>query len=298
MKAYVRLLRPKQWTKNLLVFAAILFTNRLGNLHDLALTLMAFFGMSLVSSTAYVINDLQDVEKDRAHPKKKFRPIASGQVSKGAAMALALVAFGLAVVLLALVGPMALGVVGAYILLQVLYNFVGKGVPVLDVFIIGTGFVLRAMLGAAAINAKISAWLLLCTAGLALLLGFAKRRHEFILQGDDRAKSRASLAGYSKQALDALVIMTATGAALCYGIYALESPTALKYPALVITTIFVYYGICRYVLIVFANDEGGEPETLLFKDRHILFSVLLFVVSAIVALSVSKVPLVEIGGVR
>jgi 4-hydroxybenzoate polyprenyltransferase len=301
MMAYLRLLRPKQWSKNLLVFAAILFTNKLTDMHALSLTLMAFFGMCFVSSTAYILNDLQDVEKDRAHPRKRLRPIASGQVSKGAAMALAVVTFALAAVLLALVGPKALAVVGLYILLQVFYNLAGKRMPVMDVFIIGTGFVLRAVLGAAAIGREISVWLLLCTGGLALLLGFAKRRHEFILQGDNRSASRASLAGYSRQALDALVVMTATGAALCYAIYALESPTAQKYPALFITILFVYYGICRYVLIVFANDEGGEPETLLFKDKHILASVVLFVVSAIVALSVVKIPLVEIsqfGGVR
>lgn len=301
MMAYLRLLRPKQWSKNLLVFAAILFTNQLRDMHAMSHTLMAFIAMCFVSSTVYILNDLQDVEKDQAHPRKRLRPIASGQVSRAAAAALAALIFVIGVVLLALVGRMALVVVGIYIVLQVVYNLAAKNMPVLDVFIIGTGFVLRAMLGAAAIGREISVWLLLCTAGLALLLGFAKRRHEFILQGDNRTASRASLAGYSRQALDALVVMAATGAALCYAIYALESPTAKKYPALFITTLFVYYGICRYVLIVFADDEGGEPETLLFKDRHILASVLLFILSAIIALSVVKIPLVEVsqfGGVR
>lgn len=296
MKPYVRLLRPKQWTKNLLVFAAILFTNQLRNSHALLLTLMAFFGMSFLSSAVYVLNDIQDVEKDRAHPRKRLRPIASGQVSKGSALALFFVVLALSVALLVPLGMLTLSVVGAYVVLQILYNSGWKRIPVLDVFIIGSGFVLRAMLGAAAIDAKISAWLLLCTAGLALLLGFAKRRHEFILQGDSRSLSRASLAGYSRQALDGLVIMTATGAALCYGIYAIASPTAHRFPALIFSTLFVYYGICRYVLIVFGNDEGGEPETLLFKDKHILASVVLFVASAVVALSITKVPLIDTGG--
>jgi 4-hydroxybenzoate polyprenyltransferase len=298
MKAFIRLLRPKQWSKNLLVFAAILFTNQLRNGHALSMTLMAFFAMSFVSSSAYIVNDIQDVEKDRAHPRKRLRPIASGQVSKGAAGALAVVVLLAAIAMLVAIGRSALAIVGIYVLLQVFYNLFAKRVPVLDVFVIGSGFVLRAMLGAAAINREISAWLLLCTAALALLLGFGKRRHEFVLQGDNRALSRASLAGYSRQALDALVVMSATGAALCYGIYALESPTAKLYPALFITTIFVYYGICRYVLIIFANDEGGEPETLLFKDPHILGSVVLFVAAAVVALNVTRLPLVEFGGLR
>jgi 4-hydroxybenzoate polyprenyltransferase len=298
MKAYIRLLRPKQWSKNLLVFAAILFTNQLRDPTDLRLTVMAFFGMCFVSSVVYVLNDIRDVEKDRAHPRKRLRPIASGQVSVAASAALALVVGVIGVALLFFVGKAAMAVVATYIVLQVIYNLGGKRMPVLDVFIIASGFVLRAILGAAAIHVKISVWLLFCTGALALLLGFAKRRHEFILQGDDRTKSRTSLAGYSRQALDALVVMSATGASICYGIYALESNTARRFPALFITILFVYYGITRYLLIVFANDEGGEPETLLFKDIHILASVILFIVSAVIALSVTKVPLIEIGGMQ
>jgi len=298
---YVRLLRPKQWAKNLLIFAAILFTN---GFHDPSATLRvieAFIAMCLLSSGVYIFNDLHDVERDRAHPLKKLRPIASGDIKAAQAITLALICVIVAAVLVAFLGKKVIAVVLTYLVIQLIYNFGGKLVPVLDVFLIGSGFVLRAVLGAAAINVKISAWLVLCTGALALMLGFAKRRHEFIVQGENRTASRASLGGYSQQSLDALVIMTSTAAALCYGLYALESPTAQKYPALFFTTIFVFYGICRYVLIVFVNDAGGEPENVLFRDRHIFASVVLFILAAVIAMSVVNMPLIDInrfGGIR
>lgn len=290
---FLRLLRPKQWSKNLLVFAAILFTNELRDSHALLHTFMAFFGMCLISSAAYIANDIRDVEKDRAHPRKKHRPIASGGVSVVAAVVEAMIVLAVGAVLIILLGREAIAVVLAYAALQLIYNLVGKETAVLDVFLISAGFVLRAVLGAAAINREISAWLLLCTGALALLLGFGKRRSEFISQGDRRSESRVSLAGYSRQSLDALVVMASTAAALCYGIYALESPTAHRYPALVITTVFVFYGICRYVLRIFREDEGAEPETILYRDLHILFSVILFVASAIAAMNMEKIPFID-----
>lgn len=263
--------------------------------------LMAFAAMCLLSSGVYVFNDIRDADKDRAHPTKKNRPIASGLVKPANAMLLGAICVFVAAVVFVLLGKKVIAVVIAYLIFQVLYNFGGKGVAVLDVFLIATGFVLRAVLGAAAINARISAWLLLCTGALALMLGFAKRRHEFILQGENRIASRTSLGGYSRFSLDALVVMTSTAAALCYGVYALESPTARLYPGLFFTTIFVFYGICRYVLIVFVSDEGGEPENVLFRDPHIQLSVLLFILAALVAISGVNLPLIDLnraGGLR
>jgi 4-hydroxybenzoate polyprenyltransferase len=276
-----------------LVFAAILFTNGFHNIHAVTGAVAAFVAMCLLSSAVYVFNDIQDVEKDKSHPRKKLRPIAAGLVSPKMATILGVSVLALSGVIFVLLGKKAIAIALTYIVLQLVYNGLGKAVPVLDVFLLASGFVLRAVLGAAAINVRISAWLLLCTGALALLLGFAKRRNEFIIQGENRTASRASLAGYSQRSLDALVIMAATAAALCYGIYALQSPTAQKYPALFITTIFVFYGICRYVLLVFVEDEGGEPETLLLKDKHMVASVVLFAISAVVAMSGVDFPLVE-----
>jgi hypothetical protein len=148
-------------------------------------------------------------------------------------------------------------------------------------------------MGAAAIGVSISGWLLFCTGALALLLGFGKRRSEFLMQGTARVESRESLGGYSMPSLDALVLMSATGAAMCYGVYAVESPTARQYPALILTSPFVFYGICRYVFLVFSHAEGGEPESLLFKDIHLLVSIVGFLICAVLALNGVTLPLLE-----
>lgn len=289
-----RLLRPKQWTKNLLVFAAYLFAGKIDDAEATRLAILAFVGMCLLSSGTYALNDVLDAERDRVHPERKGRPVASGQVSKLTAMLLAalLVAAGLAIFGL-MTNLESLGVAGAYLLIQVLYNLWLKAIPVADVFAIASGFVLRAVIGATAIWVPISGWLLFCTGALALMLGFAKRRHEFILQGEARKSSRESLSGYSLPALDALVIATAGGSALCYGIYAIQSATAHRYPALILTTVFVVYGIARYLLLVFTKEEGGEPAEILLRDAHVLASVVLFVASALLALSGLQLPLLD-----
>ncbi len=287
----MRLLRPKQWAKNLLVFAALLFTGNLRDPHLLPLALMAFAAMCLTSSATYVFNDLADAERDRAHPRKKNRPIATGLVGTGLAWGLGLVLLAAGVGIAALINRTSLAVVVGYLLIQAMYNIALKRIPVADVFCIAVGFVLRAVLGAAAVSVPISGWLLFCTGALALMLGFAKRRQEYVSQGSDTA-SRESLAGYTKAALDAMVMVYAGAAILCYGIYCLESPTAKKFPGLVITALFVAYGISRYLWLVFAQNEGEEPETLLFKDVHILLSVILFIAAAAAAMSGLQFPVV------
>lgn len=289
----VRLLRLKQWAKNLLVVAAPLFANSGDRSKFIAPMAMAFFAMSLLSSSTYICNDLIDIERDRLHPVKRFRPFASGAISKGVGIAIGLLLFAIGISLTIPLGKASLAIVATYLLMQVAYNYRLKRIPVADVFTLSVGFILRACLGAAAIHVVISGWLLFCTGALALMLGFAKRRNEFILQGEDRSFSRESLAHYSRGALDALVCMFAAGAAICYAIYTLESQTAHRYPAIILTSFFVFYGITRYVFLVFAVDEGGEPADVLFKDPHIIFSVVGFFVSAVVALNGIRIPILE-----
>jgi 4-hydroxybenzoate polyprenyltransferase len=170
-----------------------------------------------------------------------------------------------------------------------------KHTAVADVFAISLGFVLRAIIGAAAIHVTISGWLLFCTGALALMLGYGKRRQEYIMKGEERGLTRESLNQYSLKALDALVTMSATAAGLSYGVYAINSKTAQHYPALVLTALPVIYGISRYILVAFTQDEGGEPESLLFSDRHILLSVVGFIALAALAMSGIKVPFLEAG---
>lgn len=287
------LLRPKQWTKNLLVFAAPLFTGSISEPTKLTPALLTFASLCLASSMIYVINDLLDIERDRQHPKKRKRPLASGAVPPWLGIALVPVLLGGAVGLAWTVNVATALLVGFYLALHSTYNLGMKHTAVADVFAISLGFVLRAVAGAAAISVTISGWLLFCTGALALMLGYGKRRQEYILKGEERGLTRESLNHYSLSALDGLVLMSATAAALSYGIYAIDSHTAHQYPALVLTTLPVFYGISRYILVAFTQDEGGEPESLLFSDRHILVSVVGFIALAALALSGVKIPFLE-----
>lgn len=292
--AILKLLRPKQWSKNILVFAAFIFAGKFNDPVSVRLVLLAFAAMCLASSSIYVFNDLIDVKRDREHPVKKNRPIASGKVSIPVATAIGVILLLGSLAIANAINTSSTVIILVYLALQVAYNASLKRVPIADVFCIASGFILRAVLGAAAIWVPISGWLLFCTGAFALMLGFAKRRNEFVIQGENRTASRESLAGYSKSTLDALVIMTATGAAMCYGIYSIESPTGKKHPGLVLTSFFVFYGIARYVLLVFSKDEGGEPADVLFKDPHILGSVLLFLACAVFAVTGGTIPLLEL----
>lgn len=275
------LCRPKQWAKNLLVFAALLFTGRWADAQSLGPAVLAFVAMCLVSSAIYAVNDVRDAETDRTHPRKRLRPVASGRVAPGVALGFALILLLAGVAIAATLGPPAWLVLGAYLGVQALYQSGLKAVVLADVFAVAAGFVLRAVFGAASISASISPWLLFCTGALALMLGFGKRR------SDAAHASGASAGGarYPKAGLDALVVMSACTAAIAYGIYSIDSTTAARYPALLLTTPCVVYGIARYVLRVFSDDDVGEPADLLYGDPHIVFSIVAFLIAAVVALT-------------
>ncbi len=293
VRSLIKLLRVKQWSKNLLVFAAFLFTGAFSHRESWILVLLTFTAMCMASSGTYVVNDIVDADRDRLHPSKRLRPMASGQISTRVGIALAVLLLVGSVLLSWSINLSCVSIVVAYLGLQVLYNLWLKLTPVADVYCIATGFVLRAVLGAAAISVTISPWLLLCTGALALMLGFAKRRNEFILQGEARTATRESLAHYNQLSLDVFVTMFACAAALFYGLYTIQSETAHRFPGLIMTAPFVFYGITRYVLLVFTQDEGGEPAEVLFKDRHIVITLILFVVAAGLAVSGVSLPLLE-----
>ncbi len=295
MHPLLRLARIKQWSKNVLVFAAFLFSGRILDPTAWRAALTTFFAMCLVSSASYVFNDLADRERDRNHPTKNNRPLATGAVSPTTAVAFAVVLLGVGLAL-GFVTDWWVGVVlCAYLLMQVVYNVWIKAVPVADVFWIATGFVLRAGIGAQAIHVPISGWLMFCTATLALMLGFGKRRHEFLLQGEVCDQSRASLVHYTKGTLDIFVAIFSGMAAMSYCIYSVDSDTAHKFPGILLTAPFVIYGITRYLLLVLSRNEGGEPADILLDDPHIVFSVIAFLVAAAFALKGFSVPIV-VGG--
>lgn len=279
MPPIFRLLRPKQWTKNLLALAAVLFTARFDEPNSVVAALLAVVSLSLVSSFNYVINDLLDVERDRLHPKKKLRPIASGEVSRQAAMIMAALCLvgGLGIAMVPGVnGSSILGSVAAFVLVQLMYSLALKKQPVLDVVVLSLLYVGRAAIGAQVIDATISGWLLFCTGSLALMLAVGKRRQELRSLGGDTA-TREVLRGYSLAILDPMLVFSAGLAALGYGVYAIESQTAQKHPGLVGTVPFVIYGVLRVLYLVFQGEQGEEPESLVFGDLHIGLSLLGFV---------------------
>ncbi len=285
MKPILRLLRVKQYSKNLFVLAALFFTRGFDKPSLLGLTIAAFGMMCLLGSATYIVNDILDRDRDRAHPKKKFRPIASGAVSVPVALGVASLFLVAGLAIAAAIRFEVLECALIYLFLQVIYNLKLKQVPIADVFVISLGFVLRVVVGAAAIHAQVSGWILLCTGSLALLIGFAKRRSEFVGQGEDRGKSRESLGGYNLATLDALVICAAAGASLCYGIYGIESKTAKEFPGLILTIPIVVFGVCRYMLLTFGGGETAEPESIVFRDPQLVVTLLLFVATAAAALS-------------
>lgn len=290
--AILRLMRPKQWTKNLLVFAALIFTGGYRDQKQVIAVLLTFVAMCLVSSATYALNDVADDKRDRLHPKKKDRPVASGQVSVTGAVALAIVLLAAGLALAWWVQMAVLIGAAIYLGIQAIYNVGFKSLPVLDVFTLSSGFVLRAIIGAAAINVQVSVWILLCTGALALLLGFAKRRSEFVLMGDDRGQSRPALHGYSIRALDGLVLISGCCAAVTFGMYVVESETAKKFPALIFTAPIVLFGIYRYLFLVFSNDEGGEPENLVFGDPQMIGTLIAFLAAAFYAMGGAELPFV------
>lgn len=282
-------LRPKQWTKNAVVLAALVFA--LGdlkqNIHlgldQLLKALEAAVIFCIVSSAVYLLNDLKDIAADRQHPVKRLRPIASGALPTGAAKVLfvLLAAGGLGCAWL--LGRDFLLVTGGYFVLQVLYTFGLKRVALVDVFIISAGFVMRALAGAVAINVRISEWLLLCTLLLSLFLALCKRRHELVVMQDGGGETRASLRQYNERVLDQLIAMIAGATMISYALYTLWPETVERFGTrkLGFTIPFVIFGLFRYVDNVYRKDLGGRPEQILLTDRVLLIDIALYALAVV-----------------
>jgi len=271
-------LRPHQWTKNLVIFAALALSKHLFEPEAVARTTLAFVVFCALSGAVYLVNDLSDLERDRLHPQKRERPIASGALSVPVARAVAL-AMGLASLGFSLLlgRGFALVVVG-FLGLNLAYSFVLKNVVILDVIAIAIGFVLRAAAGAIAIGVRISDWLLVCTILLALFLALAKRRHELVSLNDTAAFHRAILAEYSPYLLDQMIAVVTASCVTAYAFYTLAPETIEKYRTdrLALTIPFVLYGIFRYLYLVHRREQGGSPTDVLLTDRPLLVAVALW----------------------
>ena len=282
-------MRPKHWTKNVFVAAPLVFAGALGDPSAVGKTVAAIAVFCALASAVYLLNDVADREADRLHPKKRFRPIASGALSPTAATATAfLLAVG------ALSGGAALGwgfagVACAYLMQNLAYSVALKRVVVLDVMIVASGFLLRAWGGALAIGVAMSQWLVLCTGLIALFLGFVKRRQEIAALGGESAQ-RPILREYSLPFLDQMIAIVTASTVLAYALYAFspEVATRLGTRHLGLTIPFVLYGIFRYLYLVYQRGEGENPTSVVLSDRPFAWNVLLWGLSVLVSLYLWK----------
>jgi 4-hydroxybenzoate polyprenyltransferase len=277
-------MRPRQWSKNLLVFAGLVFAAKLGDASRWVEAVAAFVAYCAISSSAYLVNDVRDREDDRLHPVKRARPIARGELSVRAALVLASVLAALALGLTGALGLASVAFLLAFAALQAGYTLTLKHVVLLDVLTIAALFVIRAAAGAEAVDVRISPWLLLCTALLALFLALAKRRGELVLVGAKRSPGRPVLEGYTLELVDQLVAIVASSTVIAYSVYTL---TARDSKALLATVPFVIFGVFRYLLLVHRDDVGEEPEQVLLTDVPILLAVAGWIATAAVILALT-----------
>jgi 4-hydroxybenzoate polyprenyltransferase len=271
--AYVKLARPKQWTKNGFVLAGLVFSGEALETSSLAAALLAFAAFCALSGAVYAANDVLDVEEDRKHPTKRNRPVASGLISSRAATVYA-VLLGVSGLALAFFVAPGVGVAGlAYLILQAVYTPILKHQPILDVMSISAGFVLRALAGAAAVAVAISPWLIVCTGLLTLFLGFSKRRHELAVLGDIASTHRKNLREYSVELLDEMMNIMVSATIIAYTMYTFF---AHQDRWMMASIPFVVYGVFRYMLLVH-RDGGGNPDTLLLRDRPLQITLLLWI---------------------
>lgn len=275
-------IRPQQWLKNLFIFAPLIFSENIFNRSMFLLSLLAFAVFCLLSGALYILNDLKDIEEDRLHPIKSKRPLATGRLKKSQAIAAFVILSFVSLLLAAMVNREFLWVCLVYFVLQIAYSFTLKHVVILDVFIVASGFFLRVIAGAVAIQVQISPWLLICTTLLALFLALSKRRHEILLLDEEAVNHRPILKEYSPYLLDQMISVATASTVIAYCLYTISGETIEKFGTnkLILTIPFVLYGIFRYLYLIHQKAEGGTPETLILKDRPLLFDIFLWIISA------------------
>ena len=284
--AVVRMLRPKQWTKNLLVFAGLVFTYNLLNPGMLSRVVLAFIVFCMLSSAGYIWNDLRDVAADRLHPIKRRRPIAAGLVPTwlAATTALALGMGGLALAFA--LGTSFLLVASTYMLLTASYSIWLKHLVLIDVFGIAAGFVLRAVGGAVVIGVPVSPWLYVCTVLVSLFLGLGKRRNELELLEGSAAGHRKNLEQYSLELVDQLILIVASVTIMAYSLYTFTAENLPRDHSMMLTIPLVVYGLFRYLYLVRVRRQGGAPEDLLLTDPGMLGTAVAWVALSVIVLYV------------
>jgi len=288
-KAILDAMRPKQWVKNVFLFAALVFARKFTEVDAWSQALMGFAAFSMVSSSGYIFNDARDREADALHPKKKFRAIASGRLPLNVAYIEMVCLFSAGLGLAYYISPWFFALALAYFINTMSYSLYFKNFVILDVMFIAMGFLWRVAAGAVAISVAPSPWLLMCTGFLSLFLGFNKRRGEIVLIKEQEPKegtTRKNLDQYSETLVTELQAITTSGTIISYGLYTIENNQWLM-----LTMPHVLYGVFRYIYLVTQHNEGGAPDETLLKDKPILLTGLLYVITifAILILTPAKV---------
>ncbi|MCL6661259.1 decaprenyl-phosphate phosphoribosyltransferase [Paenibacillus polymyxa] len=273
-----RLLRPKQWTKNLLLFAALLFSFEEIRTETILATLLGFILFSLVAGCVYILNDFVDRDRDRQHPVKKYRPMASGQVNPSHALLFGIILLILSVGTAFMMNPLFGVLCIVYFLLNVSYSFVLKHLVILDMMTIAAGFVLRAIAGGVLIHVPFTPWFLICTMLLSLFLAIGKRRNELTLLEGNTGSHRKVLDNYSITLLDQFNTIVTTATIISYSLFTFTSDRTIH---LMWTIPLVIYGMFRYLYLIHMKNQGGSPDRVLFEDKPILITVMLYVISVV-----------------
>ena len=284
MSPYLKLLRPKQWAKNAFLFAALVFSRHLFDAAIVMQSIKAFVVFCLTSSAMYILNDIFDVEADRLHPIKRNRPIVSGTVSVAAASIVGIILLMVAGAIGVSLPSQFLIAVAVYIVLNIVYTFGLKRVVLVDVFIIGAGFLIRVVAGAYAINVEVSHWLILCTLFISLFLAVSKRRAEILLNNLTTSESaRTVLREYDVQLVDQMMTIVAAGTVISYALYSVAERTVLMFGTedLVFTTVFVLFGTFRYLFLVRHRSTEDNPTALLLSDLPMLVNVALWFLACV-----------------
>lgn len=286
IKSIIELMRPAQWTKNTVVFAALIFSKNVFNWSYLTNAILAFVIFCLLSSATYTFNDIIDRQADKAHPRKKERPIPSGRVNLGVACGVFVILTLLSLSASFIILPFSFGLVALlYFSLNICYSLFLKKVIILDVISISIGFVLRAIAGVEVLvpTVELSTWLLVCTFFLSLFLAISKRRHEIELLEENAKKHRRALEHYSAKFIDGMIAVVTASTVMSYTLYTISEQTIRKMDTanLVYTIPFVLFGIFRYLYLVYVRQEGGSPSRLLVQDKPLMAGILLWIVAVI-----------------
>jgi len=276
-----RTMRPRQWSKNLILFAALTFSQNLFHPGMFMSVAIAFIIFCLLSGGVYILNDLIDLNQDRKHPRKSKRPLASGKLK----VSIGIIS-GIIIVVLSMISAFLLNINFAlisisYFILQVVYSTLLKHIVILDVLTVSIGFVLRAIAGGEVIEVPISSWLLVCTILLALFLALGKRRHELLLLEENAGQHRRILYEYSPGLLDQMISVVTASTVIAYALYTMSAETIKKFNTdnLKYTIPFVLYGIFRYLYLIHQKSEGGSPEKILLNDKPLIVNIILYLIT-------------------